>query len=415
MSENTVTINNENVDEILNHTSLPVVIDLWAPWCGPCKTLAPVLEMLAKENSHELLISKLNVDEYPELMQRFRVRGIPALIIYKNGQEIARETGTKSLAQLRGWIENQGIALTKKTMPVSTEIAWEWKSFYGDPELQQFYAKRYRELTIEGKVELSYQPFWLEGRGSPAAALVKNDDITIFERQTGLPGSVACLLDLVCPDSENQAVELFSVLDEKSSVDNLAISVIANWLNDNDYWQTNFDDPTINTFRQRWCQAFSAENTNEQQWAELFSQLQKLMNWQEPELHLLTNYFVSLLTQCSPPPSTTDHASWEQIARNVRWTQIQLAQQRLGWTAAERALPDQRLAWFEAQEDASPNQELSTIEIEELSRQWQSEHEDFDIKEQYFNENYMEIIQASNQDLFNRLIHELKMSDFRYL
>ena len=83
----------------------PVVVDIWAPWCGPCRTLSPRLQQVADEFSGQVDVWKINADEAPALVKTLGVMGIPTLLLYRNGEEIGRRTGVKSLAALRGKYE----------------------------------------------------------------------------------------------------------------------------------------------------------------------------------------------------------------------------------------------------------------------------------------------------------------------
>jgi len=87
--------------------SVPVLVDLWAPWCGPCKTMAPALEQLARERAGRLKIVKVNVDEEPQLAGRFAVRGIPLLVLLRDGRELARMTGAAPAGRLNAWLNSQ--------------------------------------------------------------------------------------------------------------------------------------------------------------------------------------------------------------------------------------------------------------------------------------------------------------------
>lgn len=84
---------------------IPVLVDFWAPWCGPCKMLGPVLEEVAAANDSRLKVIKVNVDENPDLAQKYEVMGIPAMFLFKDGQVIDSFTGAMSKQALSGKIE----------------------------------------------------------------------------------------------------------------------------------------------------------------------------------------------------------------------------------------------------------------------------------------------------------------------
>jgi len=87
-------------DATLASTTQPVLVDFWAPWCGPCKAIAPVLDELAEEMGDKVCIIKINVDDNQELAARFSVRAIPTLLILKNGQVVHQMVGLKSKTDL---------------------------------------------------------------------------------------------------------------------------------------------------------------------------------------------------------------------------------------------------------------------------------------------------------------------------
>jgi thioredoxin 2 len=91
--------------EVAEKSSVPVLVDMWAPWCGPCRMVSPALEQLATERAGRLKLVKVNVDESPRLQQRFGIQSIPTLMLLRDGQLIARQVGAAPADTLRSWID----------------------------------------------------------------------------------------------------------------------------------------------------------------------------------------------------------------------------------------------------------------------------------------------------------------------
>jgi thioredoxin 2 len=85
--------------------SVPVLVDLWAPWCGPCRMVSPALAQLATELAGQIKLVKVNVDNSPRLQQRFSVQSIPTLLLLRDGHVAARQVGAPPVPQLRSWLE----------------------------------------------------------------------------------------------------------------------------------------------------------------------------------------------------------------------------------------------------------------------------------------------------------------------
>ncbi|MFW2382633.1 MAG: thioredoxin [Acidimicrobiales bacterium] len=100
MSDNTLTLNADNFDEVLAASETPIVVDFWAEWCGPCKMIAPILEEIAEEQAGKVRIAKLNVDDASEIAMRYGVMSIPTMIKFTAGEVDKRVTGAKAKGQL---------------------------------------------------------------------------------------------------------------------------------------------------------------------------------------------------------------------------------------------------------------------------------------------------------------------------
>ncbi|BFM15491.1 thioredoxin TrxC [Maricurvus nonylphenolicus] len=98
-----------NVAAVLNHNEIPVLVDCWAPWCGPCKSFAPTFEQAARELEPNVRLAKLNTETNQQVAGRWKIRSIPTLILFKQGREIARLSGAVALPQLKQWLSQQGV------------------------------------------------------------------------------------------------------------------------------------------------------------------------------------------------------------------------------------------------------------------------------------------------------------------
>jgi thioredoxin 2 len=101
--------------EIVETSSVPVLVDLWAPWCGPCRMVSPALETLARDLGGRIKLVKVNVDNAPDVARRFSVQGIPTLVLMRGKDELARQVGAAPEHALRSWLEGALEAAGKAT------------------------------------------------------------------------------------------------------------------------------------------------------------------------------------------------------------------------------------------------------------------------------------------------------------
>ena len=105
MVEHIIHVSDESFDEEVLKSERPVLIDYWAEWCGPCKVIAPVLDEIATEYSDRLKVVKLNIDDNPMTPPKYSIRGIPTLMIFKDGQVEGTKVGAVSKAQLTAFLD----------------------------------------------------------------------------------------------------------------------------------------------------------------------------------------------------------------------------------------------------------------------------------------------------------------------
>jgi thioredoxin 1 len=106
MTDKILAVSDDSFENDVINANLPVLVDFWAQWCGPCKMIAPLLDEIAKEYQGKLIVAKINIDENNQTPQKFGVRGIPTLMLFKNGELESTKVGTISKSQLTAFLDS---------------------------------------------------------------------------------------------------------------------------------------------------------------------------------------------------------------------------------------------------------------------------------------------------------------------
>ncbi len=101
-----VELTGETFSKMIARTDIPVVVDFWAPWCGPCKMMAPAFQQAAQQLQPNVRLAKVNTEDHQMIGARYQIRSIPTMVIFKNGQEIARQSGAMSASDIVRWVRS---------------------------------------------------------------------------------------------------------------------------------------------------------------------------------------------------------------------------------------------------------------------------------------------------------------------
>lgn len=106
MANSTVTVTDQSFSQDVLSSATPVLVDFWAEWCGPCRALAPKLEEVAEQLKGKVVVAKLNVDENNKMPEKFGIRGIPAMILFKNGQQVGQLIGNQPKSEIEKFLNS---------------------------------------------------------------------------------------------------------------------------------------------------------------------------------------------------------------------------------------------------------------------------------------------------------------------
>lgn len=398
MPHTTVAATEASLNEYLANADQPILLDLWAPWCAPCRALAPTLERLAEEAGELLTVLKIDVDEFPSVRERYGVRGIPTMILLKGEKELARLSGTQPLSKLKQWLGENGTPIESSASPVG-QTPMRWGAFYGDAQLRDFLVTRMKQHADQGDISLSRVSVWMDGKGTFSATMVHSEKVDVFERVTGLPANLAPAFDFVGACSEEQVSALLDNLRLNTDVSQAPAQLLQHWLSDEAHpWSDVLEELPLDELRRQWI-ALCTRATNKQpptaaDWEQLRAAASALENSSQDAYRQLQGMLAHLLAQASPLPPSGDALAWSAIFQTASWCNSHLLMNAMGWGKQERATPGLRSKWFESHE-----RELGGFSKEQLQahrEQWNAENAEFLIKEQAFHSQYPENAKSAN-------------------
>lgn len=412
MTHKPTELTDTELDVFLADAESPVLVDLWAPWCAPCRAMSPTIDKLARNTAGKLLVAKLDVEKYPSIMQRFGVRGIPTLLLFNNAKDPVRLVGAQSLAQLNEWLVSNQVDLSVPTLKVKQNEGLEWGSFYDDDELLAFISARALRHARAGEITTAQSRYWLDGKGTLTAAMVHSSSCIAFERITGLPIALGFLLDRSEYLSVEQVDGLFRALRAGKDYRLVPVMFMQWWLSDAFFpWDNHLCAPELITLLARWqtlcTERLAGREAPPQVWDDINSQVDSLLPvYQTPERQM-EKIVATLLKHLAPLPVTSNETLWGTITSNINWAHFHIMQIQSGWSDEDRATPAHRMNWFMTKERETPTGKLSPEEIAKLREEWMSLNEEFISKETSLHHNLshlMKPISAQLQMMMNRLL-----------
>ncbi|MEE3664222.1 thioredoxin [Brenneria sp. g21c3] len=416
MSDVIVTVTDSSLNSLLQESEAPVLVDLWATWCQPCLMLAPLLEKIAAATAGNLVIAKLDVDQYPAVAQQLRVRGIPTLLLYSHGKEVSRKIGVDSLSDLNNWLRDNGVAVESDEEKISWQ-AGQSSAFYGDDELAAFFSARLRREAAAQHIASYWQVPLEEGKQALPAALVKQDKPGVFEKLTGIPAAVGEWIHFLDYSTPEFADELAASLKAGKDLSLLPIQLITTWLQDTrTQWDPWLADE-VNQFRQRWLTLvrpyLNGEETLRRAWIALREDAQNYLIPRSEE-YTFERYVATVIYELSPPGGINDAETWGALLYALSEAQTRIEQILAGWTEDDFQRPKQRDLWLHEHMDPNLPEKDAQQAYEQLLSRWSQAHEAFIAKENDFYQQQTALLKKAFSPLraqCSRLLREAPAAD----
>ncbi|MBB6250186.1 thioredoxin family protein [Nitrospirillum iridis] len=356
-----------------------LLLDLWADWCAPCHALTPILERLAQAYDQLITVAQLDIDTNKSLKDRLSVRGIPALLLFKDGAEVARLTGPQSYGKLVAWLDANGVA-PPDGHAKSVQHEAEWRAFHGDTELKRFFFDRVLAHAKAGEITIARMSYWGPKGGTISAAFMRQVKPSVFERATGLPISLGLALEFARVTTAEQVGRVFDVIPPGANLADVAPRLMLAWLGAPDNLTPAYlDDPRLDTIRMDWARhlraALAGGTVAPAIWADLRSRATEFLK-DFAQDRTVPRHVAMMLANLSPPPQPDDGGEWAAILLLTGvYTILSRSEFEAGYTHYHLNLEDVRHQFcVKVANGRPPTPEV----IAEIHHKWETEHADLE-------------------------------------
>lgn len=281
-----------------------------------------------------------------------------------------------------------------------------WTAFYGDPQLAQFYFNRLRWHAKAGQLLASRQPTWNNGKGTVSAAMVHSSDPEVFERMTGLPYSLAMVLEMLQVTTTHEIDLIAEALQAGLDTQHVAANVMRDWFSNPECrWTDLIDDKQVDDLRQEWIAACGEwlSHKESDNAADLVARMRNLIQ-PNNAMRTVQNTVLESLIALSPPPIATNASAWRSITlgRGVH-SKFMVAQFSLGWTASDFAKETELFQWFTERQKQEPGGQFTEVTLRLAQEEWSLLPKDlaYIAKEEYFFEHINSAMAPINEQLGN--------------
>jgi thiol-disulfide isomerase/thioredoxin len=296
-----------------------VLVDFWAPWCGPCRDLHKSLKAFAPRFRDSIDVVRLDVQDQPDSAQVHGIRGIPVLMLHKGGERIARHDGSLSTGELADWLTRHGVEIAahveeKRGSSYPEGDVRRLGAFYGDPDLRQFMLDRLIRLARSGSVKSGRVPYLLESNGAvtatTSAAFVGSEREDVFRRIFNMPIGVGALLEF-CTLTDPETIEaVIGAIRPGAELSLVPIQFVRFWLSD-DYgsWSDILRNEAADRLRRDWLAAADEALAGVEPTAAWDSLKARAKDMARPETEaMVVNHFIKLISHCCT--TDVDTNSW---------------------------------------------------------------------------------------------------------